>query len=455
MILTETVYARAVRCERSLFEEPCEPDDDRSSSIELGPAVLPNATFRYEVRHAGLGATVDAVYEKRGKRYAVLFAPGTGVRARYLDELEFCRYVFAAAGFQIDFWHVYHIDKNYVRNAELEPGALFVVADVSNRLTKRGGVEQRISRYTTLLEAGDPSGAQPCGKRTACPYCGATASRDIDDPTTLHKAGRLPEKLAEDGIFRISAIPAEYRLSPTQRIQREAVISGREHRDLDSISRFLEMISFPAILLDFEAISSAIPPFPGTRPWEHVPFLFVTRILTRPPSESTTAGADRDDEKPEKWAVVSPERDDRVAFVEALLEATAGTGSIVSYGAEFESRVFRRLAELFPSYASALIERTDRIVDLLEPFGSFAYYHPDQRGKCSLKVVLPIITDGGYHGLEISDGGDANAAYRRLLSGRRSGTPEPDEADVIDALRRYCRQDVHAMDLILSALSVL
>lgn len=452
MILNETLYARAVRCERALFEEPSEPDNDRASTAELGAAILPSAVFRHEVRCAGLSATVDAVYEKRGRRYAILFGPGTGVRARYLDELEFCRYVFAAAGFPVDFWHVYHIDKKYVRGVELDPGALFVVADVSNRLMKRGGVEQRILRYAALLAAGDPSAAQPCGKRTACPYCGAATAKDSDDPATLHKAGRLPEKLASDGIFRISDIPAEYRLSPTQRIQRDAVISRHEHRDNDAISAFLDTIAYPAVLLDFEAISSAIPPFPGTRPWEHVPFMYVARILAHPPGRSAPNGAVGG--KPEKWGVVSPELDDRLRFVESLLDATAGSGSIVSFGAEFEKRVLRRLAELFPAHATELTERADRTVDLLEPFESFAYYHPDQKGKCSLKVVLPLITDGGYDDLSISDGGDANAAYRRLLTGRRLGRPDPDEDDVIDALHRYCRQDVHAMELILTALTI-
>ncbi|MFC2043638.1 DUF2779 domain-containing protein [Chloroflexota bacterium] len=45
-----------------------------------------------------------------------------------------------------------------------------------------------------------------------------------------------------------------------------------------------------------------------------------------------------------------------------------------------------------------------RLVDLLEPFSSFHYYHPVLKGSASLKAVLLAITDRGYEDLDINDG---------------------------------------------------
>lgn len=35
-------------------------------------------------------------------------------------------------------------------------------------------------------------------------------------------------------------------------------------------------------------------------------------------------------------------------------------------------------------------------MDLLAPFRSFAFYHPDQEGSASLKDVMPVLTGMGY-----------------------------------------------------------
>ena len=34
----------------------------------------------------------------------------------------------------------------------------------------------------------------------------------------------------------------------------------------------------------------------------------------------------------------------------------------------------------------------DRMIDLLDSFKAFAYYHPDQHGPAPIKAVLPALT---------------------------------------------------------------
>lgn len=83
-----------------------------------------------------------------------------------------------------------------------------------------------------------------------------------------------------------------------------------------------------------------------------------------------------------------------------------------------------------------------RFADLLEPFRSFSYYHPDQHGSASIKSVLPALTGKTYEGLGISNGTAASTAFARVMfteAGRK------DRAKVISQLEDYCGLDTWGM----------
>jgi len=83
-----------------------------------------------------------------------------------------------------------------------------------------------------------------------------------------------------------------------------------------------------------------------------------------------------------------------------------------------------------------------RFVDLLEPFRSFAWYHPDQLGSASQKAVLPLLGAGGYDHLEIADGGAAAREYLRSLDPM---TPPAEREGIRAALLAYCGRDTEGM----------
>jgi hypothetical protein len=58
-----------------------------------------------------------------------------------------------------------------------------------------------------------------------------------------------------------------------------------------------------------------------------------------------------------------------------------------------------------------------RIIDLLEPFQSFDYFHPEQHGSASIKTVLPVLTGHSNRDLEIQEGGQASLEYLRVHFG--------------------------------------
>jgi len=59
-----------------------------------------------------------------------------------------------------------------------------------------------------------------------------------------------------------------------------------------------------------------------------------------------------------------------------LRDAIGRTGSIVAYNAAFELGRLKECCEAMPDSAAWLEGVANRVVDLLDPFKSFHYYHP-------------------------------------------------------------------------------
>jgi Domain of unknown function(DUF2779) len=133
-----------------------------------------------------------------------------------------------------------------------------------------------------------------------------------------------------------------------------------------------------------------------------------------------------------------------------LVEKLPGTGSIVAYNAAFEIARLKECCELLPQYATWLEEVQGRIVDLLDPFRAFDYYHPDQGGSASIKAVLPVLTGSGYEKLAIQDGGAASREFLRVTFGN---VPKSERAKIRKQLEEYCGLDTLGMVNIVKALA--
>jgi hypothetical protein len=126
----------------------------------------------------------------------------------------------------------------------------------------------------------------------------------------------------------------------------------------------------------------------------------------------------------------------------AKLKEVMGTkGSVIAYNAGFEMRILKQCAEVLPEYARWVESIEERIIDLLQPFRAFAYYHSKQDGSCSLKKVLPALTGKSYDDMEIGDGGTASAEYVRVTF----TDDNQDKVKVRKLLEEYCGLDTMGM----------
>jgi hypothetical protein len=177
----------------------------------------------------------------------------------------------------------------------------------------------------------------------------------------------------------------------------------------------------------------AVPMFDGCRPYAQIPFAFSLHIQATPGGELIHVGFLAD-------ALGDPRPD----FLQALQACLGREGSIVSYNASFEISRLRELAVKFPEHAAWINQAILRFeqADLLQPFRSFAAYHPDQHGSASIKAVLPAFTELSYDDLEIAEGATASQSYLMLLKGMvsRDDTPR-----LRKNLLLYCERDTEAM----------
>ncbi len=246
----------------------------------------------------------------------------------------------------------------------------------------------------------------------------------------LYRNKKLPLALIKDGILELAKIPGEQALNEKNQIQVDCEKTGKPHIDQDKINDFLGTIQYPAYYMDFETFASAIPVFDDSIPYQQIPFQFSVHVVSE-------RGA-----RPEHYSFLADgPHDPRPEFMAKLKEVIGAKGSVIAYNAGFEIGRLKECAEVLPKYKKWVESIEERIIDLLQPFRAFAYYHPQQDGSCSIKNVLPVLTGKSYADMEIGDGGTASSEYYRITFTESN----QDKAKVRNLLEEYCGLDTMGM----------
>lgn len=418
-----------------------------SARVASATVSLPHAAdvVRYDIwyRNGDTAARADIVAEYGGGRTALaLVRAGNGLRRSYLAEAAFILQVAAQCGQTFSSVFLYHPQKGYTRDERIDSTQLFACIDITTAVERTAEDVSRTVQRLRLLHAGDPEPGvaelRACGRTQICGFCRSVAPllRE-DDPRTLFHGRKRGTELLGEGVVSLLDLPPSAKLSEKQSIQVNTVREQRPHIDPAALRQFLARLQYPLHFLDFEAFSAPLPPWSGTRVWEHIPYLYSVQTVPR-------AGASA----VRHHFCARPDIDYRRQFVEELARDVATSGSVLVYGREFESRMLRRLADWVEDGAEAMMSICHRLVDLAEPFQRFWYYHHRQRGSLSLKTVLPLLTGIDYQDLEIRDGLQANLIFAEAVLGN---------GELNDTLRAaliaYCERDTGGMVAMAETLS--
>lgn len=440
---------------------PALAETDRLMSAQRsGGAATP--IFEATLQHEGVLVREDVLLPTAAGGWRVIeVKSSTRVKDVHVEDCAVQAWVHRGAGHRFDAIALAHVNNQWVRPASIgspadDPGSyggLLVEEDLTERvLDLQTSVPSWVEAARAAVEGPEPRvpvGHQ-CTQPFECPFMGHCWPGEDDTTYPVQGLGGRKDKLGKwirAGYRDIRDVPPSA-ISAEQQLRIRRVTASGEPELLEGAKRFVDTLAYPRFYLDFEAVGPSIPLFPGTRPYQALPFQYSCHIERAP-------GVPRHRLQHREFLDLSPASASRAqgpmrALAEALLRDLEEAGPVLMYS-DYERKVINTLIELLPDQddplADALAALRDRLVDLL-PVVKQNYYHPAMLGSWSIKAVLPTLpAEPGarldYRDLEgISEGMGAAEAYLEAID--PATTPERC-AEIDRQLRAYCRRDTEAM----------
>ena len=357
----------------------------------------------------------------------------TRLKPEYVQDCAIQVWVHRQSGYPLSGVALAHLDNQFVYPGGGDYAGLLIENDLTEAVFDLlPSVPVWVEQARTAVE-GDmpevPVGAH-CTKPNECPFMDFCWPSDSRYPTQGLGGGKKQlGAWISQGYRDLREVPANDINSETQLRIRRITTKGRPEL-LPGARAFTEQLAWPRFYLDFETVGPAIPVWPGTRPYQSLPFQWSCHIEREGGSMEHREFLDLES--------IPPMR----SLAEALIEALESQGPILMY-TSYERGVIRGLAELFPDLAAALGAIIERLVDL-HPVTRENYYHPDMLGSWSIKAVLPTIApDMDYEKLEgIQEGTAASEAYLEAMALENGATRKE---QIRAELLTYCKHDTEAM----------
>ncbi len=415
----------------------------RTQALLQSPSAQP--IFEAGFRAEGVLAFADVLLPAGKKQWRMVeVKSSTSVKDYHRDDAAVQSFLARACGVPLQSIALAHIDNGWTYPGDGDYRGLLVEEDLTEEAFARADeVRGWIASAQAVLahEAPPPIAT---GGQCHDPYdCGFIAHCQSQEPQAEHPVHWLPRPgkslkahVAEHGVTELRDVPDDL-LNPTQQRVKAATLSGQPFFDQHAAAQALAAHKLPGYFLDFETIQFAVPIWPGTRPYQQIPFQFSVHRLGRTGRATHQAFLDLSGGNP------------ALAFAQALVAACGYRGPVFVYNAAFETTRIRELAARYPHLAPALHAINARVVDLL-PVARQHYYHPSQQGSWSIKAVLPALCPGlRYDDLDgVQDGGAAQQAYLEAIA---PATSAARKAALERQLLAYCRLDTWAMVQLWSA----
>jgi hypothetical protein len=381
-----------------------------------------------------------------GAYHLIEVKSSTKAKPLHIYDLAFQRHVLTRAGYEVGRTSVMYVSNEYVRNGDIDHNSLLALTDVTANVLAVANIEPlMLAAVDTANLATMPSASPRHAHREyksdwldiARPLMGLPEYCIYDMPyLSLADAAALEDA----GILSALDIPVnrlsradQKRILENLRLQAPVV-------ELDGISSILQELKYPLHFLDYESISLPVPAYDGTKPYQQVVFQYSLHVLDHPDAEPQHFEyLHLDPTHPTKPLTAALQRDMRP------------DGSVIVWNETFEKTRNKEMGFQYVDSASFYESLNDRMFDLMSPFKKDLYRDARFLGSASIKRVLPVLVPGlTYTDLEVQEGQSASRLWRNIvldgsdMNGR--------SAEVLIALREYCRLDTHAMVAIYRAL---
>ena len=385
----------------------------------------------------GLYAMADIISRNEDGSVNVYEVKSTGsIYKEHLIDATFQTITIEKSGTPVKSIYVVHLNKDYVRDDELNVGEMMVFSEVTAE------VHELINDTTARVEIALKILNQPVIDETSCSCLELSKSHhcesfDYFNPKipkpSIYNLPRIHKnkilKFSSEGRYNLNEID-EDEVSGNQLNVLRAAKTNTAVIDNEVIKKFYEEVEYPVYFLDYETYSSAIPFVKGAKPHSHIPFQYSLHVKQG-----------IDDEAMQHFEYLANNTELPIKMVESMEKLIGTKGSIVTWHKSFENTRNKEMGILYPHKADFLTNISDRTIDLEDIFKG-GYVDIAFGGSTSIKKVLPVIVpELTYEGMEVANGTDAMEAFIRMLEMPNGSEKEKLRKDML----AYCELDTLAM----------
>lgn len=363
----------------------------------------------------------------------------TDIKHNHIKDVCFQKKVLKECAVDLGEVFIIHLNKDYVRQGNLDLTKLFVVKNVDSEIDEvEAEVSYHIDKALELLEQ-DNLKIHSC----SCLYksagqrcdCFSLFNPQVPEYSVAHilRGKRLIE-LVDRNIFDVKDIPEDLDLNEplteTQRIKVDLQKFQRPLINRENIENSLADLKYPLYFLDYETLLKPVPMLDGYGPNSQIVFQYSLHILNN------------NGELEHKEYLADNLEQATDGLVKSLGENIKNDGgSILVWNQGFEKDRNKELGKLHPEFKDFFKNLNDRVYDLMLIFKK-DYLLPEFKGSASIKKVLPVlIPELSYKELDVQDGTMAMFFWENLLKTK----DEEERAHIKNALLRYCELDTLAM----------
>ena len=198
--------------------------------------------------------------------------------------------------------------------------------------------------------------------------------------------------------------------------------------DKKAIKERFSYLSFPLYFYDYETVSRPIPIFQQTHPRQQAVVQYSIHKM------------DIDGQIVHYEWLISPWSQTNKELVDKFVQDVwKPKGTFIVRNKWFENSRNEEIWNMYPEYKGFFEKVNLQTFDLMDIFRDMLYFDPDFGGSCSIKKVLPVLSDITYEWMIISNGWDASNYLQKLIKNQL-----PIEISVKNLLE-YCKQDTRAM----------
>jgi len=440
----EQLFPGGVRIGFDGYDEYLTQPARTKKAIDDGATVL----FQGRFEHEHITCICDVVVIT-GEHMVDLYEIKSSTEAKLIHEhdLAFQMVVLESCGYTVGSIKVLCVNSEFVRFGDIDPKQLVLTQDITNAvLEKREDTKKHIQKAFRTVESTTLPDISPskCGFGSLKEWLEIYRTLTHVPLGSIYDLCRLNTELISDlesrSIKYISDIPDDIALKSQQALQVRVSKENRVIINIDEIRNFLSRLVFPLYFLDYETLSSTVPFFDGTKPYQQVPFQYSLHIVESPTAELTHVG------------YLHTERSNPVQSLTKSLQSSIGiTGTVLVWFEGFEKSRNTEMGELIPEFKEFYEHLNGRVIDLMTPFSNGWYAHKEFLGSSSIKKVLPVIVpELSYSELDVHEGATAQRLWMEtVLDGEHLGEKEK----ILKDLDVYCTLDTMAMVKIYEKLS--